>query len=54
MKVIFLQDVKGKGNKGEVKEVSERVRPELSLQNNVAVEATPGNLSNSLKDNKNA
>lgn len=45
MKVIFLKDVKGKGKKGEVKEVSTGYAQNFLLKNNVAVEATPGNLS---------
>lgn len=45
MKVIFLQDVKGKGKKGEVKEVSVGYAQNFLLKNNVAIEATPGNLS---------
>ncbi|MCG7335122.1 50S ribosomal protein L9 [Sporosarcina sp. ACRSM] len=45
MKVIFLQDVKGKGKKGEVKEVSVGYAQNFLLKNNLAVEATPGNMS---------
>lgn len=45
MKVIFLKDVKGKGNKGEVKKVSVGYAQNYLLKNNLAVEATPGNLS---------
>ena len=45
MKVIFLQDVKGKGKKGEVKEVSVGYAQNFLLKNNMAIEATPGNLS---------
>ena len=45
MKVIFLQDVKGKGKKGEVKEVSVGYAQNFLLKNNVAIEATPANLS---------
>ncbi|WP_067840437.1 50S ribosomal protein L9 [Amphibacillus sediminis] len=44
MKVIFQQDVKGKGKKGEVKNVSEGYARNYLLKNNLAVEATPGNL----------
>ncbi|HDW7747330.1 TPA: 50S ribosomal protein L9 [Staphylococcus aureus] len=43
MKVIFTQDVKGKGKKGEVKEVPVGYANFL-LKKNYAVEATPGNL----------
>lgn len=45
MKVIFLKDVKGKGKKGEVKEVSTGYAQNFLLKNNVAVEATAANLS---------
>ncbi|MDW0114331.1 MULTISPECIES: 50S ribosomal protein L9 [Sporosarcina] len=45
MKVIFLKDVKGKGKKGEVKEVSVGYAQNFLLKNNMAVEATPANLS---------
>lgn len=45
MKVIFLKDVKGKGKKGEVKEVSVGYAQNFLLKNNMAIEATPGNLS---------
>src|SRR5690606_7251118 len=44
MKVIFTQDVKGKGKKGEVKNVSDGYARNYLLKNNLAVEATPGNL----------
>ncbi|WP_117168007.1 50S ribosomal protein L9 [Paraliobacillus sediminis] len=44
MKVIFQKDVKGKGKKGEVKNVSDGYARNYLLKNNVAVEATPGNL----------
>lgn len=43
MKVIFTQDVKGKGKKGEVKEVPVGYANNFLLKN-YAVEATPGNL----------
>lgn len=45
MKVIFLQDVKGKGNKGEVKEVSVGYAQNFLLKNKLAIEATPGAIS---------
>ncbi|HDJ3629849.1 TPA: 50S ribosomal protein L9 [Staphylococcus aureus] len=44
MKVIFTQDVKGKGKKGEVKEVQVGYANNFLLKKNYAVEATPGNL----------
>lgn len=43
MKVIFTQDVKGKGKKGEVKEVPVGYANNFLLKKNYAVEATPGN-----------
>lgn len=44
MKVIFNQDVKGKGKKGEVKNVSDGYARNYLLKNNLAVEATSGNV----------
>ncbi|TDM13584.1 50S ribosomal protein L9 [Macrococcus bovicus] len=44
MKVIFIQDVKGKGKKGEVKEVPVGYANNFLLKNKYAIEATPGNL----------
>ncbi|MGM8215798.1 50S ribosomal protein L9 [Bacillaceae bacterium W0354] len=44
MKVIFTKDVKGKGKKGEVKDVSEGYARNYLLKNNLAVEANKGNL----------
>ncbi|GEL07580.1 50S ribosomal protein L9 [Salisediminibacterium halotolerans] len=44
MKVIFLQDVKGKGKKGELKDVSEGYARNYLLKNNLAVEANKGNM----------
>ncbi|WP_332692359.1 50S ribosomal protein L9 [Halalkalibacter lacteus] len=46
MKVIFLADVKGKGKKGETKNVSEGYARNYLLPNNLAVEATKGNMAN--------
>ncbi|MBP3952621.1 50S ribosomal protein L9 [Bacillus suaedae] len=46
MKVIFLEDVKGKGKKGEAKNVSEGYARNYLLPNNLAVEATSGNMKN--------
>ncbi len=45
MKVIFTQDIKGKGKKGEVKEVSPGYAQNFLLKNNLAIEATPQNLA---------
>lgn len=45
MKVIFLKDVKGKGKKGEVKDVAVGYAQNFLLKQGLAVEATPGNLS---------
>ncbi len=44
MKVIFLKDVKGKGKEGEVKNVSDGYARNYLLKNNLAVEATTGNM----------
>ncbi|WP_100405863.1 50S ribosomal protein L9 [Bacillus solitudinis] len=46
MRVIFLEDVKGKGNKGETKNVSEGYARNYLLPNNLAAEATKGNMKN--------
>ena len=45
MKVIFLKDVKGKAKKGEIKEVSVGYAQNFLFKINVAVEATPANVS---------
>lgn len=52
MKVIFKQDVKGKGKKGEVKEVPIGYANNFLLKNNYAIEATPGNLKQLEAQNK--
>ncbi|MBU9722319.1 MULTISPECIES: 50S ribosomal protein L9 [Bacillaceae] len=44
MKVIFLSDVKGKGKKGEVKNVSEGYARNYLFKNNLAIEANAGNM----------
>ncbi|WP_338752393.1 50S ribosomal protein L9 [Bacillus sp. FJAT-52991] len=43
MRVIFLQDVKGKGKKGEVKNVADGYAHNFLIKNGLAVEATTGN-----------
>ncbi|GAB3068361.1 50S ribosomal protein L9 [Salinicoccus sesuvii] len=44
MKVIFLNDVKNKGKKGEVKEVATGYAQNFLLKKGLAEEATPANL----------
>lgn len=45
MKVIFLEDVKGKGKKGELKEVSDGYARNFLLPKKLAKEATTDNLN---------
>ena len=45
MKVIFLQDVKGSGKKGEVKQVADGYARTMLLKKGLAIEATAENLS---------
>ncbi|MBR1591942.1 MAG: 50S ribosomal protein L9 [Ruminococcus sp.] len=45
MKVIFLQDVKGSGKKGEVRNVADGYARNMLIPKNLAVEATAKNLS---------
>lgn len=52
MKVIFIKDVKGKGKKGDVKNVSDGYARNFLFKNNYAVEATQANMS-ALKAQKN-
>lgn len=53
MKVIFNQDVKGKGKKGEIKNVSDGYARNYLLKHNLAVEATKANLdAQKAKDKK--
>ncbi|WP_017725822.1 50S ribosomal protein L9 [Halalkalibacterium ligniniphilum] len=46
MKVIFLENVKGKGKKGEVKNVPDGYARNYLFPNNLAKEATSGNVKN--------
>lgn len=45
MKVIFLKDVKGKGKKGEVKNVADGYAQNFLLKQGLAVEANQSNVS---------
>lgn len=45
MKVIFLQDVKGKGKKGDIKDVSDGFAKNFLIPKKAAVEATAANLN---------
>ena len=45
MKVIFLKDVKGKGKKGEVKNVADGYAHNFLLKNNLAIEANQATIS---------
>ena len=45
MKVIFLKDVKGKGKKGEVKNVADGYAQNFLIKQGLAVEATQANIS---------
>jgi large subunit ribosomal protein L9 len=45
MKVIFLKDVKGKGKKGEVKNVADGYAQNFLLKQGLAVEATNASIS---------
>lgn len=45
MKVIFLQDVKGKGKEGEVKDVPNGYAQNYLFKNNLAKEANQGNVA---------
>ncbi|MBM7618855.1 large subunit ribosomal protein L9 [Bacillus tianshenii] len=52
MRVIFLKDVKGKGKKGEVKNVADGYAHNFLLKQGLAMEASHGNLK-SLEAQKN-
>ncbi|MBT2570982.1 50S ribosomal protein L9 [Planococcus sp. ISL-110] len=45
MKVIFLKDVKGKGKKGEIKNVADGYAHNFLLKNNWAIEANQATIS---------
>jgi large subunit ribosomal protein L9 len=45
MKVIFLKDVKGKGNKGEVKNVADGYAHNFLIKQGLAIEANNANVS---------
>jgi len=53
VKVIFLQDVKGQGKKGDIKEVSDGYARNFLLNRKLAIEATNSNL-NDLRGKKEA
>ncbi|MBB6282978.1 50S ribosomal protein L9 [Geobacillus subterraneus] len=44
MKVIFLKDVKGKGKKGEIKNVADGYANNFLFKQGLAIEATPANV----------
>ncbi|WP_042354561.1 50S ribosomal protein L9 [Bacillus rubiinfantis] len=52
MKVIFLKDVKGKGKKGEIKNVADGYAQNFLLKQGLAVEATRANMSTLDAQNK--
>ncbi|ANU26920.1 50S ribosomal protein L9 [Planococcus versutus] len=45
MKVIFLKDVKGKGKKGDIKNVADGYAHNFLLKNNLAIEANQATIS---------
>lgn len=53
MRVILIQDVKGTGKKGEMKEVAVGYATNFLLKKKFAVEATPANIKKLEQDEKN-
>ncbi|MCM3570716.1 50S ribosomal protein L9 [Neobacillus mesonae] len=52
MKVIFLKDVKGKGKKGEIKNVADGYAHNFLIKQGLAVEATTSSMSSLEAQNK--
>ena len=52
MKVIFLQDVKGQGKKGEIKEVSDGYAINFLIKKGYAIKQTEGSLNKLKEENK--
>lgn len=50
MKVIFLKDVKGVANKGDIKDVKEGYARNMLFKKDLALEATPGNIAKMEKE----
>ena len=53
MKVIFITDVKGKGKKGEIKDVSDGYANNFLIKKKLAVKATKENMEKLKRDNQN-
>jgi large subunit ribosomal protein L9 len=51
MQVIFLKDVRGKGKKGEIKEVSDGYAINFLIKNKYAIKKTEGSLNKLKKEN---
>ena len=52
MKVIFLQDVKGQGKKGEIKEVSDGYANNFLIKKGYAIKQTEGSLNKLKEENE--
>lgn len=52
MKVIFLQDVKGQGKKGEIKEVSDGYAINFLIKKGYAIKQTEGSLNKLKEENE--